>query len=39
MGVYENFPKENVVVLKDTQKIDTMYHEYVYGIKLIEKRG
>ena len=36
MGIYDEFPKENTKVLKDTEKFETKYHNYVYTIKLIE---
>ena len=36
MGIYDEFPKENTRVLKETEKFETKYHGYVYTIKLIE---
>ena len=35
--IIDEFPKEKTRVLKDTKKIETKYHNYVYQIKLIEK--
>ena len=36
MGIYDEFPKENTRVLKETERFETKYHGYVYTIKLIE---
>lgn len=36
MGMYDEFPKENTRVLKDTVKYETKYHGYVFSVKLIE---
>jgi len=38
MGLYNNdFPKENTKILKETKRIDTKYHDYIYNVMLIEK--
>lgn len=37
MWLYEVFPKENTRVLKETKQIYTSYHDYSYGVMLIEK--
>lgn len=37
MWLYEVFPKENTRVLKDLKQIYTSYHEYSYGVMLLEK--
>lgn len=38
MGLYQdNFPKENTKILKETKRIDTKYHDYIYNVMLIEK--
>ena len=37
MGVYDCLPKDNIRIIKETKRIDTMYHEYIYNIMLIEK--
>lgn len=36
MGMYDEFPKDNTRVLKDTIKSETKYHDYVFSVKLIE---
>lgn len=38
MGLYEEFPKENINVLKEAKRIDTNYHEYIYNVMLLEKK-
>lgn len=37
MGLYDNFPKENTRVLKENKKFSTTYHEYNFGVMLLEK--
>ncbi len=38
MGLYnDDFPKENTKILKETKRIDTKYHDYIYNVMLIEK--
>jgi hypothetical protein len=38
MGLYnDDFPKENTRILKETKRIDTKYHYYIYNVMLIEK--
>ena len=37
MWIYNVIPKENIKVLKDLKQIYTSYHEYSYGIMLLEK--
>ncbi len=38
MGLYnDNFPKENTEIIKETKRIDTKYHDYIYNVMLIEK--
>lgn len=37
MWIYEVFPKENTRVLKDLKQIYTSYHDYSYGVMLLEK--
>ena len=37
MGIANEFPLENTRVLKDCKKFYTSYHEYSYGIMLLEK--
>lgn len=38
MGLFnDDFPKENTRLLKETKRIDTKYHDYVYNVMLIEK--
>lgn len=37
MGLYENFPKEHIKVLKGAKRFDTKYHNYIYNIMLLEK--
>ena len=37
MGLYENFPKDKIKVLKETKRFDTRYHDYIYNVMLLEK--
>lgn len=38
MGLFnDDFPKENIKTLKETKRIDTKYHNYIYNVMLIEK--
>ncbi len=37
MDIYKVFPKENTRILKDLKQIYTSYHDYSYGIMLLEK--
>lgn len=37
MWIYNVMPKENIKVLKDLKQIYTSYHEYSYGVMLLEK--
>lgn len=38
MGLYnDEFPKENITILKETKRIDTTYHNYIYNVMLVEK--
>ena len=37
MWIYKVMPKENIRVLKDLKQIYTSYHEYSYGVMLLEK--
>ena len=37
MGLYDDFPKENTKILKNTKRIDTKYHNYIYNVLLLEK--
>ena len=38
MGLYnDEFPKENITILKDAKRIDTKYHDYIYNIMLVNK--
>lgn len=37
MGLYDNFPKENTKILKETKRFDVKYHEYIYNVMLLEK--
>lgn len=37
MGLYEEFPKEGITVLKDAVRFDTKYQNYIYNIMLLEK--
>lgn len=37
MWIYQVIPKDNIKVLKDLKQIYTSYHEYSYGVMLLEK--
>ncbi len=37
MGLWEGFPKEGITVLKEAERFDTAYQEYIYNIILLEK--
>lgn len=37
MGLYEDFPKDNIKILKEAKRIDTKYHDYIYNVMLLEK--
>lgn len=38
MGLYnDDFPKENITILKEAKRIDTTYHNYIYNVMLVEK--
>ena len=37
MGLYDNFPKENTKILKQTERFDVRYHDYIYNVMLLEK--
>lgn len=37
MGLYNEFPKENIKILKEAKRIETTYHEYIYSVMLLEK--
>ena len=37
MGLYEEFPKEGITVLKGPERFDTKYQDYIYNIMLLEK--
>ena len=37
MGLYEEFPKESIIVLKEAKRFDTKYHDYIYNVMLLEK--
>lgn len=37
LGLFDEIPKENTKVIKEPRKFVTKYHDYVYGIVLIEK--
>lgn len=38
MGLFnDDFPKDNTTILKETKRIDTKYHYYIYNVMLIEK--
>lgn len=38
MGFWNEFPKDNIVVLKDSVRFDTKYQNYIYSIMLVEKK-
>lgn len=37
MGLWEEFPKDGITVLKDAKRFDTKYQNYIYNIMLLEK--
>lgn len=37
MYLYNAIPKENIRVLEETKKTYTTYHDYSYGVMLLEK--
>jgi hypothetical protein len=38
MGLWnDEFPKEGITILKDAQRFDTKYQNYIYNIMLLEK--
>lgn len=37
MGLYEEFPKDGINVLKEAVRFDTKYQNYIYNIMLLEK--
>lgn len=37
MGLWEEFPKEGITVLKEAERFDTKYQNYIYNIMLLEK--
>ena len=37
MGLWEEFPKEGIKVLKEAELFDTKYQNYVYNVMLVEK--
>lgn len=37
MGLWEEFPKDDITVLKEAEKFETKYQDYVYNIMLLEK--
>lgn len=37
MGLWEEFPKEEITILKDARRFDTKYQNYLYNIMLLEK--
>ena len=38
MGLYEEFPKENITVLEGPVRFDTKYQNYIYNFMLLEKK-
>ena len=38
MGLWEEFPKEGITILKDAKRFDTKYQNYIYNIMLVEKK-
>lgn len=38
MGLWDEFPKDNITVLKEATRFDTKYQNYVYNIMLLEKK-
>lgn len=37
MGLWDELPKDGITVLKDAQRFDTKYQNYIYNIMLLEK--
>ena len=37
MGLWEEFPKEGIIVINETKLFDTKYQHYIYNIMLVEK--
>lgn len=37
MWIYEVLPKENIKIIKDKEQIYTKYHDYSYGVMILEK--
>lgn len=37
MGLWDEFPKEGITILKETKKFETKYQNYIYNIMLLEK--
>ena len=37
MGLYDEFPKDNITIIKDAKRIEAKYHDYIYNIMLINK--
>lgn len=37
MGLWDEFPKEGITILKDAKRFDTKYQNYIYNIMLLEK--
>lgn len=38
MGLWEEFPKKDIKIIKDAQRFDTKYQDYIYNIMLLEKQ-
>ena len=38
MGLYEEFPKDDIVTLDGPNRFDTKYQDYIYNIMLLEKK-
>ncbi len=38
MGLWDEFPKEEITILKDAKRFDTKYQNYIYNIMLLEKK-
>lgn len=39
MGLYDEFPKENIRVIEGPTRFDTKYQNYIYNIMLLEKEN
>ena len=37
MGLWDEFPKDGITVLKEAERFDTKYQNYIYNIMLLEK--